>query len=107
MSQIARIWHGRTPASKAKRYAEYIKETGVKEINDTKGNTGVLVLQRLNNDIAEFTVISFWESKEAIKRFAGEDINKAHYYDDDAQYLLEMPAELEHYEVTVASGLKL
>jgi hypothetical protein len=26
---------------------------------------------------------------------------------EDAEYLLEMPPELEHYDVSVASGLKL
>jgi heme-degrading monooxygenase HmoA len=107
MAQIARVWHGRTPASKGEEYVEYIKETGVKGLIEIEGNLGVLLFKRINKDIAEFTVISFWESKEAIQRFAGEDINKARYYPEDSKYLLEMPPELEHYDVSVASGLKL
>jgi heme-degrading monooxygenase HmoA len=107
MSNIARVWYGRTSASKAEEYVEYIKKTGVEGLTETQGNLGVLLLKRVNKDVAEFTVISFWESKEAIKRFAGEDINKARYYPEDSEYLLEMPEELEHYDVAVASGLKL
>ena len=107
MSNIARVWSGRTPASKAEEYVEYIKKTGVEGLTETQGNLGALLLQRTIKDVVEFTVISFWESKEAIKRFAGEDINKAHYYPEDSKYLLEMTPEVVHYEVSVASGLKL
>ena len=107
MSNIARVWYGRTPASKAEEYVEYMKKTGVQDLQNTEGNRGVLLLKRLNKDVAEFTIISFWESKEVIKSFAGEDIDKARYYPEDAKYLLEMPPELEHYDVSVASGLKL
>ncbi len=107
MTHIARVWHGRTPATKGEQYVEYIKKTGVSGLRQIEGNLGVLLLKRLNKDVVEFTVISFWESKEAIKRFAGEDINKARYYPEDSEYLLEMTPELEHYEVSVASGLKL
>jgi heme-degrading monooxygenase HmoA len=107
MSNIARVWYGRTPSSKGEDYVEYMKKTGVKDLNSTEGNRGVLLLRRQNKDVTQFTIISFWESIEAIKRFAGDDINKARYYPEDAKYLLEMTPELEHYEVSVASGLKL
>jgi heme-degrading monooxygenase HmoA len=107
MSSIARVWYGRTHSSKGEDYVEYMKKTGVNDLNNTEGNRGVLLLKRLNGDVTEFTIISFWDSKDAIKRFAGEDINKARYYPEDVKYLLEMPPELEHYDVSVASGLKL
>lgn len=106
MSQIARVWFGRTPASKTEEYLEYSKKTGVKDLRATEGNRGVLLLKRLNKEIAEFAIISFWESKEAIKRFAGDDINKAVYYPEDVEFLLEMEPELVHYEVSVAEGIK-
>ena len=106
MAKIARVWFGRTPASKAEQYVEYMKKTGVKDLSATEGNRGVLLMKRLNKEIAEFAIISFWESKEAIRRFAGNDINKAVYYPEDAEFLLEMEPELVHYEVSVAEGIK-
>ena len=35
---VARIWEGRTRASRAKEYAVYLHEQGVKKLRATKGN---------------------------------------------------------------------
>jgi hypothetical protein len=35
-------------------------------------------------------MITFWESEEAIRAFAGDDINVAKYYDFDKDFLLEL-----------------
>jgi hypothetical protein len=35
-------------------------------------------------------MITFWESEEAIRIFAGDDINVAKYYDFDKDFLLEL-----------------
>jgi hypothetical protein len=56
---IARIWHGRTRASKADEYYEYLREAGIKKIRGIAGNLGVQVLRRTENETAEFTVISY------------------------------------------------
>lgn len=36
---------------------------------------------------------------EAIKKFAGEDYEKARYYPEDKDYLLEFEEKVAHYEV--------
>jgi heme-degrading monooxygenase HmoA len=99
---IARIWHGRTPASKGKEYLEYVKETGVDQLRSTEGNRGVYVFQRVEGDVAEIIVMSLWESREAINRFAGPDPEKAVYYPKDTEYLLELDPHVRHYDVPVA-----
>ena len=43
--------------------------------------------------------ISFWDNREAIKAFAGEEIERAVYYPEDREFLLELPPLLHHYEV--------
>lgn len=96
---IARMWRGRTPASKADAYFDYLKATGLKEYCATEGNRGALLLRRLDGDEAEFLFLSYWESEEAIRRFAGEDMEKAVYYPEDAQYLITMEPGVTHYEV--------
>ena len=106
MSKIARVWFGKTPASRADEYVEYVKRTGVQDLRATKGNLGVWVFRRVDGDTAEFSVISFWESKEAIQRFAGKDIAKARYYPEDHNFLLSLEPELIHYEVFVDSPEK-
>ncbi len=96
---IARIWHGETPVSKADQYFDVLKTTGIKDYQETKGNQGVLVLRRIRKGHAEFLLISLWESWDAIRRFAGDDVEKAYYYPEDSEYLLSFEPGVEHYEV--------
>ncbi|MGH8623630.1 MAG: antibiotic biosynthesis monooxygenase family protein [Burkholderiales bacterium] len=96
---IARIWHGVTSAARLEEYTDYLYRTGVRECRATPGNRGVYVLRRVKNDRAEFTFVSLWESLDAIRRFAGEDYEKAHYYPEDRDFLLELEPFVEHYDV--------
>jgi len=96
---IARIWHGVTLAERAEEYTEYLYRTGVRECRATPGNRGVYVLRRIQNDRAEFTFVSLWESFDAVRRFAGEDYEKAHYYPEDRDFLVELEPFVDHYEV--------
>jgi heme-degrading monooxygenase HmoA len=96
---IARIWHGVTVAARADEYTAYLHQTGVRECRATPGNRGVYVLRRIRDDRAEFTFLSLWESFDAIRRFAGEDYEKAHYYPQDRDFLLELEPFVEHYDV--------
>ena len=96
---IARIWKGETPKSKADQYFDFLKVTGIKDYRGTKGNQGVLVLRRIREGRAEFFLLSLWESWDAIRQFAGDDVEKAFYYPEDPEYLLFMEPGVEHYEV--------
>jgi heme-degrading monooxygenase HmoA len=95
---IARVWRGRTPAAKADAYYEVLQRTGIKDYKATAGNLGVRVLRRMDGDEAEFVLISCWESAEAIRRFAGEDIERALYYPEDNDFLLTFEPTVTHYE---------
>jgi heme-degrading monooxygenase HmoA len=96
---IARIWHGRTKASDAQVYTDYLYQSGIPDYRRTPGNRGAWVLQRIENDVAHFITLTFWESREAIKAFAGDDIEVARYYPKDKQYLLEFEPTVMHYDV--------
>ena len=98
---IARIWHGRTKTSKADEYYEYLKEAGIKKIQGITGNLGVQVLRRTDKEITEFTVISYWDSMDAIRRFAGNDVEKTHNLPKDPEYLLELEPTVKHYDVVL------
>ena len=99
---IARMWSGRTLESKADRYLSYLKKTGVKDYKATKGNRGVYVLRRTIDGNTGFTLISLWDSMEAIRRFAGPDVDKAVYYPEDKDFLLEREPKVSHHQVMVA-----
>lgn len=96
---IARIWHGITPASKADRYVDYLNRTGIPDYQATEGNLGVYVLRRIEGGQAHFLTLTFWDSVASIKKFAGEDYEKARYYPEDKDFLLEFEEKVMHYEV--------
>jgi heme-degrading monooxygenase HmoA len=59
------------------------------------------VLRRIEGNKAHFLLLTLWESEEAIKRFAGSNMEKAKYYPEDEQFLLELEPTVTHYEVMV------
>lgn len=80
-------------------YADYIRETGFREYGETAGNRGAWMLRRDEAERTEFMTFSLWDSLEAIRAFAGEDIEAAVYYPEDERYLIERDATVRHYEV--------
>ncbi|MEX1138156.1 MAG: antibiotic biosynthesis monooxygenase [Bacteroidota bacterium] len=96
---IARLWHGMTKARKADEYLVYLHKTGIPDYTATPGNRGVSVLLRKENERAHFLLISYWESYDAIRRFAGDEIDKARYYHEDKRWLLELEPNVIHYDV--------
>ena len=96
---IARIWHGTTDADKADEYVDYVKRTGLADYRTTKGNCGAYILRKIEGGTAHFYTLSFWDSLDSIKEFAGEDYEKARYYAEDKKFLLEFEETVRHLEV--------
>jgi len=98
---IARVWRGLSPSEKADEYLEYMQTTGVKDIRATEGNRGVYVLRRTNDAHVEFVFISLWDSIDSVRRFAGQEVDKARYYPRDKEFLIQLEPKVIHYEVMV------
>lgn len=96
---IARIWQGATKADDAAAYLDYLHETGFTQYRATPGNLGVLALRRVVDGRAELLLLTLWESEEAIRRFAGDDIGRAVFYPEDERYLIEKGEHVSHYDV--------
>ena len=96
---IARIWHGRIKKEDYEEYTDLMKSKAIPDYKGTKGFIDLTFLRRVENDIAHFTLITFWENIEVIKNFAGEDFDKAKYYPEDEKFLLEFEVKVIHYEV--------
>ena len=56
-------------------------------------------MRRVSGGDAEFTLISLWESWDAIKAFAGPDYDRAVYYPEDKRFLRHLDREVMHYKV--------
>ena len=98
---IIRIWHGSTRLRDKNSYHEYLNGTGMKDYLSCPGNRGATLLCRELPDEqrAEFLFISYWESLDAIKEFAGAEIDTAHYYPEDKKFLLGLGPNVTPYEV--------
>jgi len=96
---IARLWHGATRSDRAEAYLRYLHETGLPGYKTVPGIKGVQVLMREEGTATHFLVISYWESMEAVARFAGEPVDRAQYYPRDREFLLELEPQVVHYQV--------
>lgn len=96
---IARIWHGRVPKEKADAYYIFLKKTGLADYRNTKGNMGIKVLRKDDSRQTHYLLITYWDSYESIRQFAGDDYEKARYYPEDDEYLLEFEPLVSHYEI--------
>jgi len=88
----------RPPAAKADEYLNLMRTTAIPDYRSTPGNKGAYALRRIEGETAHFLMVTFWESEEAIRNFAGNDISVAKYYDFDKDFLLEMEPSSTHYE---------
>jgi heme-degrading monooxygenase HmoA len=48
--------------------------------------------------------MTYWESEEAIRAFAGSDLLKAKYYPEDREFLLEFEEFVQHFTVTSSAS---
>jgi heme-degrading monooxygenase HmoA len=96
---IARVWRGTTRAKDADAYLDYLRRTSGTETPTMAGNRGMQVWRRITGDEAEFTTVIYWESLDAIRAFAGEEIERAIFYPEDDRYLVTREPTVTHYEV--------
>ena len=54
---------------------------------------------RARADESEFVTISYWESVEAMSRFAGKDPRRIHHLPRDAEFLIELPQGVQVLEI--------
>ncbi|HZE86449.1 MAG TPA: antibiotic biosynthesis monooxygenase [Puia sp.] len=98
---ITRIWHGRTSLEHADDYLEFLQQAGTKEYLQTDGILSVKVWRRKDADCCHFWTVTEWADIGAVKRFAGEDHEKAVYYPEDDGFLLEFEEKVIHCETYV------
>lgn len=96
---IARIWKGIVREADKDLYYEYLKRTGLNDYASIPGNRGIQVLRRVHDGKCEFTLITLWDSYDAIRAFAGDDFEKAKYYPEDQNFLLALDPYVKHYDV--------
>jgi len=101
---IARLWAGTVQRPDAEVYADYIRATGFTAYGQTAGNRGGWLLRRDEGDRTEFLALSLWDSTDAVRAFAGDDVEAAVLYPEDERYLVAGSSTVRHYEVADRVG---
>ena len=97
---IAREWRCACPSDKIDEFIPYLHRTGVEDAQNTPGFKGAEIFKRETGGSIEVVLITFWESIEAVNKFAGNDIEQAVLYPDDYKYGIVSDLTVKHYTVT-------
>jgi heme-degrading monooxygenase HmoA len=98
---IARMWRGWVETNRAGEYADYVARTGLSGYQETPGNLGAeLWIRELDDGRTEVTTLSWWGSLDDIRAFAGDDIERAVFYPEDDEFLVDRETVVTHHEVT-------
>jgi len=100
---IARVWRGRTRPERADEYEAYNYEVGIKPLIEKA--MGVQTFREDRESETEFMTISYWESVEAMTAFAGSDPTRIHHLERDAEFLIELPREVQILRLRTSHGV--
>ena len=97
---IVRIWRGQAESgSKADAYHRHFSETVAPELQALRGNRGAWLLRRDFAGKTEFLAVTFWESVEAIRGFAGDNVLSAIVEPEARAVLAAFDDFARHYEL--------
>jgi heme-degrading monooxygenase HmoA len=100
---IARSWRGRTTIANQNAYIDHFRTNVLPELRGIDGFVGATLLKEESAGEVAFLVLTQWKSKDAIRAFAGADIERAVVEPEAARVLLSFDATVQHWEV-VDSG---
>lgn len=98
---IARVWRGSTLPERAEDYAEHLATSVLPELQQIDGFQGVQLLRKDSPETVEFIVLTFWESMDAICKFAGEDAEVAVVAPAAQAMFREYDPRVKHFEVVL------
>jgi heme-degrading monooxygenase HmoA len=96
---IIREWRGRASPSRAEDYPKHFREKVVPELRHLPGFAGADLSRRQLGDKLEFVVLTRWQSMDAIRTFAGADVENAVVEPGAVAALIEFDTSVRHYEV--------
>jgi heme-degrading monooxygenase HmoA len=101
---IARLWSAQTTREHAPAYAEHLQRRVLPQLKSLAGYAGAMLLEREVPDGVEITVLTVWQSLDAIHGFAGDNIEQAVVEDEAAAILNQFDAHVRHFDVVVKDG---
>lgn len=97
---IARWWRGwAATAENADAYEELLRTTIFPWVRSFAGQRGTYLFRRELEDGAEFATLTLWESWDAVRDFAGDDLETAVVPDAARAVLSRWDERSAHYEI--------
>jgi heme-degrading monooxygenase HmoA len=96
---VVRVWRGKSSAANADAYEKFLQHTAYPDYGEARGNRGWMLLRRPLEETVEFMLVSFWESMDAVARYAEGDAHRPKYYPEDRAALLNLPDSVDHFEM--------
>ena len=96
---LMRIWRGWTRRSDADAYEQYLRTVGFLDYTrKVDGNRGVYMVRRELGDNTEFSVISLWDSWDAVAVFVGDEPEYSKFFPEEERFLLGEHS-VTHYRI--------
>ena len=89
----------------ANNYIRHLETETFPLISAISGFVKASILRRSTGDGVEFLIVTIWESMDAIKKFAGDDPEKAVVPGVVQRMMLTYEQRVKHYEVVSERGL--
>ena len=96
---IVRMWKARSTPKQAAAYIEHASKTVFPKVRSIQGHRGDYLLRRELEDGVELVVLTFWDSLEAIRKFAGSEPDKAVVDPEARAVLTSFDEYVTHFEV--------
>jgi heme-degrading monooxygenase HmoA len=96
---IVRLWRGWTRREDADAYRAYMTRVALPGYADIPGNRAVYMTSRPDGEREEFTMITVWDTMDAVRAFAGDDPTSAVFYPEDDRYLVDREWTVTHHDV--------
>ena len=102
-NMIARHWRGWTRVPDADVYEALLRDKVLPSLRNVEGYKGGYVLRSDGPSEAEFVVVNFFDSLEAVMRFAGKDYTVPVFEPEAKKLLCRIELVASHYEVRLST----
>ena len=101
---IARMWRGRATPEAARHYVTHVTGSVFPKLASIAGHRGATVLTRDSGGDVEFLVVTYWDSMDAIREFAGPTPDVAVVEPAARAILSSFDDTVHHFGVAYATG---
>ena len=95
---ISRQWRALAKAACAQDYVQHLKTDTLAHLGKLPGFVDATILRREVERGVEFVVVTRWQSLDAIRKFAGDDVEAAVVPEEVQRMMIEYDRRARHYE---------